>query len=173
MASSSRSSESSHTSSSRGVWKPVFAVAWFVRTRPWLTGSASLCTLILGLVFFFGPDGSKVADSTDDDGDFVLLDEVGVYGSIKKPSSGLQITSEPDLLRPGHDGGYVFEATETGAVVPAGYTDDPTLTDQITVIRPEPANAQASQAAWLTGTIEEEPASQQYSNTAPTRHASR
>ena len=153
-------------------WGPVRGAAWFIRTRPWLTGSAVLCTLILGLVVMAQPGVSKVADIFDDEGDFALLDEVGVFGAIKKPGDRLRLTSEPDLLSPGQDVGP-FGASQSGTVIPAGFTEDP-LSQPITVIRPDrPSPAmQGGQAAWLTGTIEEE-APSRYTSAGRNRHASR
>ena len=73
--------------------------------------------------FWHSPAGRRLPKIWDDAGDFALLDEVDVFGDVKKPASELRATSEPNLLRPGQ--GTAPFAGETGAILQTGFTEDP------------------------------------------------
>jgi hypothetical protein len=132
---------------------PMTWPLWFARTRPWLTGSAVLCTTLLGLILALEPATHVKTQHDVDNEEFVLLDDVDVYHSGSREESPLQVTEAPLLLTPGET--YAQPAAGTSEVVQAGYT---TIDGGIDVIRPveyESSVSRGPQGAWLTGEIEE------------------
>jgi hypothetical protein len=153
------------------IWTPIRGTVWFIRTRPWLSGSAVVCSLLLGLVVFLQPGRANLAGFSTDDGDFVLLDDMDVFD--RQHSDGkLHVTTEPDLLSPTEGR---FASGGSGDIIQTGYIDEFGSTGQISVIRPDddrPSLKTDGQAAWLTGTIEEPAQTHRYTTITP-RRASR
>jgi len=175
MTDSSQPSDFARTPASRpllsAIWSPIGGTLWFVRTRPWLSGSAVVCGLLLGLVLFFQPGRSDLAGSSTDEGDFVLLDDMDVFDPAHSDGK-LHVTAEPDLLSPTGR----FASDGSGDIIQAGYIDEFGSTGQISVIRPDdnrPIVNTEGQAAWLTGTIEEPAQPNRYTTTITPRRASR